>query len=215
MCGIGRVQDAIDATRAGADAIGLVFHPPAKRHVSVDLAKEIVEALPAFVTAVGLFVDQTTADIQDAAEIVKLTTVQLHGEESPLQVGALTGLHVIKAIRADRKTLIPELKMWREAIGMYNLTHLKGFVLETPHTRTAGGTGQENDWDAIEEATRVGAFEGLPPVILAGGLTPENVGPLVKRFNPYAVDVSSGIEVSVGQKSIDKMQAFARAVIQA
>ena len=215
FCGITRPQDAVVAARAGADAIGMVFYPEARRCISVDHAREILRALPAFVTPVGLFVDQDVEEIRDVAGALHLRHVQLHGHESEDVVAALRDFTVLKAVRAARETLKVELDCWRENIASMDLTHLRGFVLETPATGGPGGTGVENDWAAIADLQRAGVFDGLPPVIAAGGLRPENVADVVRRLRPYAVDVSSGVEATPGEKSAEKIGQFVAEVARA
>ena len=215
ICGITRPQDAVVAARAGADAIGMVFYPQARRCISVERAREILRTVPAFVTPVGLFVDQDVEEIREVAGKLHLRHVQLHGHESEDVVAALREFTVLKAIRANRETLKVELDVWRDAIASMELTHLGGFVLETPSTAGPGGTGVENDWVAIADLQRAGVFEGLPPVIAAGGLRPENVAGVVRRLRPYAVDVSSGVEAAFGEKSAEKAEQFVAEVRRA
>jgi phosphoribosylanthranilate isomerase len=193
ICGVGSVEDALAAARAGADAIGMVFHPPAKRNVSLERAGEIVSALPPFVTrALGL------------------RHIQLHGHETPEMVAELKEFTILKAIRVDPATFSSELESWRRAIKTLKLTHLQGFVLET--AGTLGGTGKANDWETVDRHRQRGDLIGLPPLIAAGGLTPESVADVIRRIHPWAVDVSSGVEGSPGKKSAEKMEAFVRAV---
>jgi phosphoribosylanthranilate isomerase len=214
ICGVTRVIDAVAAVRAGADAVGMVLYPKARRCIDVATAREIVAALPAFVTPVGLFVDQGVEEVRGTAEAVGLRCVQLHGRETAADVAALAGFAVLKAIRADRATLAGELASWRAAVAG-GLSNLKGLVLETP-ADAPGGTGMENDWAVILELQRAGAFDGLPPLIAAGGLRPENVGGVVERLRPYAVDVSSGVEgATFGEKSAERIRAFVAAVSRA
>jgi phosphoribosylanthranilate isomerase len=215
ICGVTRPQDALAAARAGADAIGIVCYPGAKRCVSADAAQEILRALPAFITPVALFVDQDIEEIKEVAGQLGIRHIQLHGHETPATVAALRQFTVIKALRAARQTLGAELALWREAMESLNLGNLHAFVLETPGTGSAGGAGIENDWDAIASLQQSGAFNGLPPIIAAGGLNPENVAAVVRRLHPYAVDVSSGVEETFGQKSPERIAAFIDAVINA
>lgn len=215
ICGVTRPEDALVAARAGADAIGMVFYPQARRCINVERAREILRALPAFVTPVGLFVDQDVEEIRRIAGALHLRHVQLHGHESEDVVAALRELTVLKAIRANRETLKVELDVWREAIASMELGHLGGFVLETPSTAGPGGTGVENDWVAIADLQRAGVFDGLPPVIAAGGLRPENVAAVVRRLRPYAVDVSSGVEAAFAEKSAEKVEQFVAEVRRA
>jgi len=201
ICGITRPQDALAAANTGADAIGLVFYPPAARCVSVARAREILAVLPPFITPVGLFVNQPAEEIKTTADALGLNCVQLHGEESPADATALAPLRILKAVRVDAR--------FRQSLALWKTARVSGLVLET--AGSTGGTGVTNDWDAIESARHAGAFDGLPPIILAGGLTAENVGGGVRRLRPWAVDVSSGVESAKGIKSADKIAAFVAA----
>lgn len=215
ICGITRPGDALVAARAGADAIGMVLYPKARRCISIDRAREIVAALPPFVTAVGLFVDQEIEEIRRLAGELHLRTIQLHGHEPPETVAALRDFTVLKAIRAAKETLAAELDLWRETMAALDLHNLRGFVLETPSGGPGGpgGTGIENDWQTIADLQRRGAFDGLPPIIAAGGLRPDNVARVVELIGPYAVDVSSGVEEKYGEKSEELVEAFVSAGI--
>lgn len=215
ICGITRPEDAICAARAGADAIGLVFHPPVRRNISLDTAYSIMAVLPPFVTPVGLFVDQPAQAIIQTARELGLRHVQLHGAETPETVRALRPLVVIKAIRVIPDAFADELARWRSAITSLELTHLRGLVLETAGTRQAGGTGVENDWDAIAQSRLAGHLNDLPPIIAAGGLTPQNVADVIALFHPHAVDVSSGVENDGGLKAPERISAFVRCVAEA
>lgn len=212
FCGITRPEDAAAAARAGADAIGLVFYEPVARHVTPLVAEKILSELPPFVTPVGLFVDAPTEEILEIADALRIRHIQLHGHETPERVAELRGFSVIKAIRVSADLLVAELARWREAMDALRLSNLHGIVLETAGAAQPGGTGLMNDFAAIEAARDAGAFEGLPPLIAAGGLTPENVAHVVRTLKPWAVDVSTGIESEKGKKSVEKMTAFAKAV---
>lgn len=206
ICGITRPQDAAVAIAAGADAIGMVFAPAAFRNCSPDLARQIVDALAPFVTPIGLFVDAPVAAIRELGKTLRLSTIQLHGHESPQTVAELSEFNVLKVIHADAATLDATLVQWREA----RLDNLRGIVLETPGG--SGGGGAENDWEAIRLAQDRGSFDGLPPIILAGGLHADNVAQVVRMLRPWAVDVSSGVETARGQKSATRIQEFIAAV---
>src|SRR5687767_10205118 len=148
ICGVCRAADAAIAARAGADAIGMVFHPAASRYISIERAREILAALPPFVTAVGLFVDASTETIRHTARELGLRHVQLHGDEKPEQIRELSPLTIIKAIRVEGDRLADDLNSWRDAIRALKLTNLAGFVLDTAGTGKPGGAGVANDWDA-------------------------------------------------------------------
>jgi phosphoribosylanthranilate isomerase len=215
ICGVCRSEDALLAARFGADAIGMVFHAPASRNISAERAREILAVLPPFVTPVGLFVDQPADTVIRTAREIGLRHVQLNGDESPETIAAVAPLVVIKAIKVERGRFGETLSFWRSAIREHKLTNLAGFVLETAGTGKPGGSGVANDWESVIAAQRSGAFEGLPPLIAAGGLRPESVGDVVRTVRPYAVDVSSGVEETLREKSETKVRAFAEAVRQA
>jgi phosphoribosylanthranilate isomerase len=214
ICGIRRPQDALAAADAGADAIGLVFYARARRHIDLETARQILRALPAFVTPVGVFVDQDSESVRQIAADLHLGHIQLHGHEEPSHVAALRQFSVLKAIKTSKDTLRAELDFWRESIASLDLRNLKALVLESPSgaADAPGGTGQENDWSIIEQTQRAGAFENLPPIIVAGGLTPQNVADVIQRIHPCAVDVSTGVEERLGEKSAAKIKQFVDAV---
>jgi phosphoribosylanthranilate isomerase len=211
ICGICRAVDAQAAGRAGADAIGLVFDPAAGRCVSVEQAKEIIAGVLPFVSIVGMFVDANAETIRRVAAEIPLAAVQLHGHESPGLVLELKPLRVIKVLRTDEAD---ELALWRAAIGDWKLTNLLGIVMETPASAAGapGGSGVINDWNRLSDLQKRGEFDGLGALIVAGGLTPTNVGDVVRLLRPFAVDVSSGVESGKREKSADKIAAFIRAV---
>ncbi len=192
ICGFTRIGDAVAAAEAGADAIGLVFYPPSPRHVSVEQARAIVDALPPFVTTVGLFVDEAPAGIEAVLRRVPLDLLQFHGGESPGQCERFDRPY-IKAIRmAEGVDLALEAKRYRRA---------RGLLLDAWHPEVPGGTGERFDWRRIPG--------DLPlPVILAGGLTPANIGEAIRAVRPFGVDVSSGVESGKGIKDQDKMAAL-------
>jgi len=212
ICGVCRPQDAAAAASAGADAIGMVFDPNGVRRVSVEDAGRILAALGPFVTPVGLFVDASAGEIRRVLGAVPLGAVQLHGEESPQLVAELKPMRVIKALHlaaGDTATL----GTWRSAVADLQLTNLIGILLETPSGGPErGGTGIANNFAGLRAMQTAGHFAGLPPIIAAGGLTPANVGDVVRLLHPFAVDVSSGVESARREKSADKIEAFVRAV---
>lgn len=192
ICGITRPGDGICAAQAGADAIGLVFYPPSPRAVSVETARAIVRSLPPFVGRVGLFVDAARHDIEDILNSVPLDMVQFHGSETPDECESCT-LPYIKAVRmTEGVDLHEQAALYRGAAALLVDAHVEGL---------AGGTGQTFDWGRIPADLD-------KPLILAGGLTDENVLQAISRVRPYAVDVSGGVESSKGIKSRNKIQAF-------
>jgi phosphoribosylanthranilate isomerase len=212
ICGVMRPQDAAAAARVGADAIGMIFHPASPRNISVERARAIVAQLAPFVTPVGVFVDSEPQDVLDTAAAVGLRAVQLNGGETLEDVAEMQGLAVIKAIRVTRGGLPAALQPWRDAARGGDVPNLVGLVMEPGGTKQPGGTGVSNDWSEVVAAQKRGAFEGLPPLIAAGGLTPETVGDVVRAVKPWAADVSSGVEVARGEKCEEKMAAFIAAV---
>jgi phosphoribosylanthranilate isomerase len=211
ICGITSVDDAILAAEAGADAIGLIFHPPASRGISPTIAEQITAALPPFVDPVALFLDSPAFGINAITRRLKITWVQLHGHETPANVAELADHQVIKAIHVRPGKLDETLAPWREAVAK-GLPNLRALVLETGWSNVQGGSGIENDWDQILQVQLEGGFDGLPPIILAGGLRASTVGSVIERLHPWAVDVSSGVEEIKGHKSADRVAAFIRAV---
>lgn len=215
ICGVRHAEDAVFAAQCGADAIGIVCYEKATRYVPPEEARLIVRALPPFVTSVALFVDATPGDIAATVSAIGATCVQLHGQESP---DLVRQVHVpaLKAIRVDHASFEAELDAWRKEIARGGLDHLRGLVLETASAgvggTAAGGTGQANDWTFVRQVAAKGEFAGLPPIIAAGGLTADTVGEVVKTIRPWAVDVSSGVEVVKARKSPELVRSFIEAV---
>jgi len=196
ICGITREQDALEAARHGADAIGLVFYPSSPRYVGVQQAVDAIARLPAFVTVVGLFVDACRQEIIRVLDSVRIDLLQFHGNEAPEDcIGH--GRPYIKAIRMrDGVDLGGEAERFGDAAGL---------LLDAYRPDVPGGTGEVFDWELI------------PPdlagrVILAGGLDRDNVARAIRRVRPYAVDVSGGVERSKGLKDAAKIEAFMRGV---
>jgi phosphoribosylanthranilate isomerase len=212
ICGICRAEDVLAAAGAGTDAVGVIFDPQAGRCVRESDIHGILAAVPAFVSSTAVFVNHSVEDIRAVLHEHPFSTVQLQGEESPEFVEDLKPVRVIKAIH-----LAPDdahtLEFWRSAIRELDLTNLVGVLLEPPRRGDQrGGTGVANNFAALGEMRAAGRFEGLPPIILAGGLTPANVADAIRLVGPYAVDVSSGVEAAPRQKSPEKIEAFIRAV---
>jgi phosphoribosylanthranilate isomerase len=190
ICGITRLDDALEAVRLGADALGFNFWAGSRRHVSPSDARAIVRRLPAFVTAVGVFVDAPREEILSAVERSGVQVAQLHGDEPPALCASLP-LPVVKALRVtDGRALA--------ALASYEVA---SFLLDAP-SAGYGGSGATFDWSLAAAAAEV------TPVVLAGGLTPENVAEAVRVVRPFAVDVASGVESSPGVKDPDKMRRF-------
>lgn len=204
-----RPADARAAADAGADAIGMILHANARRKIDLATAAQIVSVLPPYVSPVGVFVDAPPQEVKETAQTVGLTTVQLHGNETIDDVAACAPLRVIKAIKVDPQAIRVMLDDWRDAMARQRCPNLIALLLETPVAGQSGGTGQTNDFPLIRRLQDEGAFNGLPEIVISGGLTPENVGAVVDLLHPYAVDVSSGIEGDTyGVKSVEKMRVF-------
>lgn len=186
----------------------MIFHPPSKRNVAVDVAQEIVHALPPFVTPVGVFVDARVEWVREVARAVGLRHIQLHGDEGEGEIAELREFAVVKAVKVEGPRFRDELARW-EDIGRRH-PNLRGIVLETGGTGQAGGTGVANNWALIADV--LASARTTLAIIAAGGLRPESVGDVVRRIRPHAVDVSSGVEQGVGQKSAEKVAAFVAAV---
>ncbi|MFN3918769.1 MAG: phosphoribosylanthranilate isomerase [Methylohalobius sp.] len=196
ICGFTRVEDALAAARLGVDAIGLVFYPLSPRAVEVEQARQIAQALPPFVTTVGLFVDAEPAAIEAVLRRVPLDLIQFHGAETPADCERF-GRPYIKAIRMRQG-----VDLRREAERFQTA---RGLLVDAYDPERPGGTGQRCDWDKIPK--------DLPkPLILAGGLEPGNVRAAIAHVQPWAVDVSSGVESAKGVKDYAKMAAFLREV---
>ncbi|TWH76556.1 phosphoribosylanthranilate isomerase [Azomonas agilis] len=198
ICGITRVEDALAAVHAGADAIGLVFYPKSPRAVSLVQAQAIVRALPPFVTTVGLFVNKPRAELNALLAQIPLDVLQFHGDETPEDCSG-HGRPWFKAVRVQAETdLLAQMQVYQEA---------QAILLDTFVAGQPGGTGQIFDWSLIPKH--------LPkPIILAGGLTADNVRQAIAEVQPYAVDVSGGVEHSKGIKDPEKMRAFIAQVRQ-
>ena len=195
ICGITRVEDALAAAKAGADAIGLVFYAKSPRAVDIEQARAILAALPPFVTSVGLFVDAERSELERILASVPLDLLQFHGDESVQQCEAF-GRPYIKALRVKAGDDI--------AAQVARYPSAQGILLDAYVEGVPGGTGEAFDWSLIPQTLS-------KPLILAGGLRPDNVAEAVSRVRPYAVDVSGGVEASKGVKDVEKVGAFIRA----
>jgi phosphoribosylanthranilate isomerase len=215
ICGITNLEDALTAVDAGADALGFVFYENSPRKTEPQRAREIVEKLPDQVDKVGVFVDNDPEAIRRIVSSAKLNAVQLHGEPSKELIwsdprGAIECVGVSKII-----PVIPgdSLKSGGVLLSQWAYEKIFAVLLDSQSNGTVGGTGKTFDW----EATR-GMVQSLSlriPVIIAGGLTVSNVQEAVRLFQPFGVDVSSGVEARPGKKDPEKVRAFVRAVREA
>ena len=192
ICGITRLQDLHAACDAGADALGFVFYEKSPRHVSIAAAAALLRELPPFVQSVGLFVNAEPAFIEAVLQAVPLDLLQFHGDETPADC-ARFGRPFIKAERVNRESDLLKCAADFDAA--------RGLLLDAWVPGMPGGTGERFDWSLIPP--------DLPkPVILSGGLTPDNVAEAVRRVRPWAVDVSSGVEVTKGIKDAHLIAQF-------
>lgn len=193
ICGITKIEDALAAVAAGADALGFVFFEKSPRYISPEQAAGIIRQLPPFVQTVGLFVNEQLADVNRTADQCGLDLVQLHGEETP-EFCRGVNRRVVKAFRVKDSTSLDQIDSYDVAASL----------LDAWSPLAHGGTGDTFNWEiaAAAAASRC--------IVLAGGLTPENVSEAVKIVRPYAVDVSSGVESGPGRKDPEKMQRFIR-----
>jgi len=197
ICGITDPDDAKNAALLGADAIGLNFYERSPRFIDGTLASRIIEAVPAFVSVVGVFVNHPNPQgLEDLALSLGLQAVQLHGSETPDYCSMIQKVKVIKAFRVDSNFRVESLKNYSDTM----------FLLDSGSGPQFGGTGKVFDWSQAYGANAFGW------IVLAGGLTPDNVGDAISRLHPFGVDVSSGVESAPGRKDYEKMRRFIEAV---
>ncbi len=196
ICGVTRPEDGMMAAELGADAIGLVFHPPSPRCVDVKTAQRIIAALPPLVTVVGLFMNAEPVAVRAVLESVRLDLLQFHGDEAPVYC-EFFGKPYLKAVPMGANANVRDYEQ--------QFASAAGLLLDSHGGQKMGGTGQPFDW------TRIPA-ERYKPLILAGGLHPGNVTEAIQQVRPYAVDVSSGVESAKGIKDAALMRAFLRGV---
>jgi len=195
ICGITRSQDAEFAAEMGVDAIGLVFFEASPRAVTIAQAKKIVAILPPFVSVVALFVDAAASTVNDCLAALPIDMLQFHGDESQ-EYCAQFSRPYLKAIRMrEGIDLVAQSEIYNDACAL---------LLDSYQPGVQGGTGQTFDWSMIKKINK--------PIILAGGLTAENVGGAIKRVHPFAVDVSGGVEEDKGIKAHEKINAFMQEV---
>jgi len=199
ICGITNNEDAQVAVEAGVDALGFVFYRISPRFVEPKVAQQIIAQLPPFIFPVGVFVNETIEMTRNTMDECGLAFAQLHGDETPSYCKALAR-PVLRALRLrDRGSLL--------SIAEYQVRFaVTGFVIDAFSESAYGGTGKVVDWSLGAEAAKVS------PILLAGGLTPDNVRQAIQHVQPYGVDVSSGIEAHPGKKDPMKIQAFVLAV---
>ena len=196
ICGINHREDALKAVEAGADAIGLVFVEKSPRYVSLTEARIIADSLPPFVTLIGLFMDAPEETVREALNVLPISLLQFHGDESP-EFCEQFDVPYIKALRmGENVNVIAYAQQYANAAGI---------LLDAFHEGVGGGTGKTFDWDLIPTNVPL-------PLILAGGLNIENVASAIEKVHPYAVDVSSGVESRPAVKDYKKIEEFIKEV---
>jgi phosphoribosylanthranilate isomerase len=188
ICGITNIDDAILSYELGADAIGFIFYEKSKRYIEPEKAKEIIRQIPAFVLKVGVFVNESTDKINNLAKDIKLNLIQLHGNESPKMIADIH-LPAIKAFRVSENFDYSTLEQFKNC----------SFLLDTYNKNEFGGTGQQFNWKNIPSEIK-------SEIILAGGISENNIEQIYKDVNPYAIDVSSSIEKEPGKKDHKKLK---------
>ena len=199
VCGITNAEDALAAVEAGADALGFIFYEKSPRYVVPAVAANIIAELPPLVTPVGVFVNEGLATVRSIMETCRLAMAQLHGDENVSYCRELAR-PAMKALRLKDRGSLLALAEYQGRGGV------RGFVLDTFSELAYGGTGQITDWGLAADVAK------STPILLAGGLTPENVTEAIRIVRPYGVDVSSGVESAPGKKDHAKMRAFVDAV---
>lgn len=197
ICGITNSGDALLAAELGAHALGFIFYKKSPRYVTPDKVRHIIGQLPPFVATVGVFVDEDAAAVREIASLAGLDWVQLHGRESPDYCRSL-GRRVIKGFRVKGEEIYAQLTEYQGAA--------QAFLLDAYKPGTPGGTGETFNWEIARQVNKCG------PIILAGGLTPDNVTEAIRIARPAAVDTASGVEAAPGKKDPEKLKAFFEAI---
>jgi len=195
ICGITNMEDAQAAADFGADALGFIFYKQSKRYIDPEVAKRIISALPPFLTTVGVFVNQDLDEICEIKEMTGIQVAQLHGDEGS-EFASLLPLEVIKAVRVKDKSDL-------DRVAQYSA---QAILFDTYSDIEYGGTGKSFDWGILN------GMSSTKKIILSGGLNPENVLEAIKIVKPYAVDVSSGVEIAPGKKDHKKIKKFIEAI---
>lgn len=195
FCGMKRLEDALDAARLGVHALGFIFVKDSPRYILPQEAQKIISQLPPFVVRVGVFSDQDEKEISQILSICDLDAIQFHGQESPQFCKLFSGKkRIIKVFRVKDESFLDEIPKY---------DFVDAILLDSFHPDLKGGTGRNFNWQLARKARRFGI-----PVILSGGLNPDNIKQAIAEVNPYAVDVASGIEKSPGIKDHELMAKF-------
>ncbi len=205
VCGITNLEDAFLVAELGANAIGFVF-APSSRKVEPEIAQEIIRKLPPSIDKVGVFVNEDETKVKEIASFCFLNSLQFHGEEDPIYCLNFAPNFKGKIIKAFRIKEYDSLKSILEKVKEFQVD---AYLLDTYDKEVYGGTGKTFNWDIAVEVKRLGK-----PVILSGGLNPQNITEAIEKVKPYGVDVSSGVETFPGKKDPDKLRAFIKACLQ-
>lgn len=223
ICGITTPEDALAAAAAGADAVGLNFFPGSSRFIHPGTAQKIVDALQRqfgeAVTPVGVFVNATIEEVAETIELLSLNWIQFHGHENVEYIARLQEkfggkLRIIRAFRPRSWEDLKEIANFARECKAIN-TPLEAVLIDGARGSAFGGTGQLAPWDLAARYREVFEGQSPPPLVLAGGLTPENVADAIQSVRPAAVDTASGVEIAPGRKDPLKMKAFVQAAHQA
>ena len=190
ICGITNIDDALCAAESGADAVGFILHPPSPRYIAPERAKEIIAALPPGIATVGVFVNREAEEVRQMAADCGLDLIQLHSDESPEYCGRFSPERIIKAV-------FPRTPEDLRALAAYRV---RAFLIDSREAGRYGGTGKRADWGLAARLSKE------RPLILAGGLSIENIGEALTAVAPVAVDINSGIEKAPGIKDHDRMK---------
>jgi phosphoribosylanthranilate isomerase len=203
ICGVTSEYDGVLAAAAGATAIGLNFYEKSPRYLSQSTAQQIVATLPKSIEKVGVFVNESVGEVCQKSDSLRLDWIQLHGDEPPEYLAQLEGRRVLRAFRVGSEGLTPVLEylLRCEVLGCKP----RAILLDARSEREYGGTGKLIDWQAVSDSRE--SFGGIP-LVLAGGLTPENVAHAIEAVQPDAVDTASGVESSPGKKDESLVAAF-------
>ncbi|MCD6389247.1 MAG: phosphoribosylanthranilate isomerase [Desulfobulbaceae bacterium] len=197
ICGMTDQNEAAHAITCGVDALGFIFFQKSPRNIDPDRARNIIKTFPPFVDAVGVFVNEDPEVVAEIVKYCRLTTVQLHGSESPEYCQQIP-CRIVKAFQVAPSMTPDDLSAYDDVVS--------GFLLDTYHKEIKGGTGETFDW------SRVAKLRPKKPVILAGGITPDNAAEAIHQVTPYGIDANSGLETAPGRKDIDKITRFIQTV---
>jgi len=197
ICGITNKEDALWAVNLKVDALGFIF-ADSPRRVKPEIVQGIIELLPPFISSVGIFVNEDRKKVEEITESCGLTTLQFHGEESPSYCEGFKQ-KIVKALRIENKDILEKAVQYKDKVDAY--------LLDTYSPSKYGGTGKTFDWCIAKEIKEFGL-----PIILSGGLNPENIREAISEVEPYGIDVSSGVEERPGKKNMEKLINFVRIV---